>query len=542
MGRGRIEEPTRVGNAELHDKVTGLIREGFEHLITITGVDRGEEIELIYHLSNSKGGVFHLSTTVRKHGTAPSISDIVPGAYIYEMEVHDMLGVLFEGNPWMRYKLLLPDCYPLDEPPPLWKEADPNRIREKIYEATSAACTLAEPISGSSMLSPESFVVPFGPYHPALKEPEHFRLVVEGERILQAVPRIGFVHRGIEKAAESRSYLRDIFLLERICGICSMHHSWTFVMAVEELLGMQVDRRAKYIRTLVAELERIHSHSLWLGLVGYWMGFETMFMWVWTIREDIMDLLELISGNRVHKSIVTIGGVRRDVSDTVLEKVSRKVEEFEKRFRRLMDDILSMDEFIARTSGIGKYSLETARKLCTVGPTRRAVGDGYDIRRIEPYGAYGELDFRVVTDVGGDVYSLVKVRMQEILESINIIRQVVAEMPPGNPVPKREFMGTVKKGSAYARTEAPRGELFYYVEANNKHSPERVKVRTPTLANITLAAEALRGQTLSDVPLVITMIDPCFSCMDRVLVIDRQRGDSKVLDESYFHRNRRRVR
>lgn len=539
MGSSRIKEYVEVDALEVPRKISEVISRGYNHLITITGIDEGEKIGLVYHLSKPFGETIHVKTSVRKHGSLPSIAGLLPGAYIYEMEVHDMFGVFFDGNQWMKYKLLLPDCYPLDEPPPLWKDADPGKIREKLYEATSAACTLTEPISGTSMFSPESVVVPFGPYHPALKEPEHFRLVVEGEKIVQAIPRIGFVHRGIEKAAERRSFLRDIFLLERICGICSMHHSWTFVEAVEKLLGLEVDKRAIYIRTLVAELERIHSHSLWLGLVGYWMGFETMFMWVWGLREDIMDLIELIAGNRVHKSIVTIGGVRRDVSDEKLKRVKEKVASFEKRFSKTMDDILSLDEFIARTSGIGKYSLNVARKLCVVGPPRRAVGDGYDIRRIEPYGAYEDVDFSVITDVGGDVYSLIKVRMFEILESSRIIQQIVEKMPSGNPVPKREFMGTVPKGEAYARTEAPRGELFYYVATDNKHSPSRVKVRTPTLANISLAAEALRGQTLSDVPLVITMIDPCFSCMDRVLVVDRSDKSSRILDEGYFRRIRR---
>lgn len=539
MGSRKIEGYVEVEAQDIPSKVSEIIGKGYQHLVTITGLDEGENIGLIYHFSKPSGETIHVKTSVKKYGSLPSIIDILPGAYIYEMEVHDMFGITFDNNQWMRYKLLLPDCYPLDEPPPLWKEADPDKIREKVYEAASAACTLAEPISGTSMFSPESIVVPFGPYHPALKEPEHFRLVVEGEKIVQAIPRIGFVHRGIEKAAERRSFLRDIFLLERICGICSMHHSWTFVEAVEKLLGLEIDKRAVYIRTLVAELERIHSHSLWLGLVGYWMGFETMFMWVWSIREDIMDLLELIAGNRVHKSIVTIGGVRRDVSDEKLKRVKEKVASFEKRFTEVMDDILTLDEFIARTSGIGKYSLDTARKLCVVGPPRRAIGDGYDIRRIEPYGAYEEVDYSVITDMGGDVYSLIKVRMLEILESARIIQQIIETMPSGNPIPKREFMGTVPKGEAYARTEAPRGELFYYVSAENKHNPSRVKVRTPTLANITLAAEALKGQTLSDVPLVITMIDPCFSCMDRVLVIDRSGKNSRVLDERYFRKIRR---
>ncbi len=533
MGAGRVER-IEVEPGRLLDELARLKGEGYNHLVTITGLDEGEGIGLIYHLAKLEGGVVHVHTTVAKGEEAPTAIPVYPGAYIYEMEVHDMFGLSFAGNPHMGRRLLLPDCYPEDEPP-LLKSTDPAKVREKLF-APGTVCLQGPPISGMSKYSPESFVVPFGPYHPALKEPEHFSLIVEGERIIDAVPRIGFVHRGVEKAAEQRSYLRDIFLLERICGICSMHHSLTFVLAVENLLGIEVSERASYLRTLVAELERIHSHSLWLGLVGYWMGFETMFMWVWTLREIIMELLELVAGNRVNKSIVTIGGVRRDLDDAKLRRVGERIREFGGRFEKLIGDILSLDEFIDRTSGIGVYSRETARALSTVGPVRRAVGDPYDMRRVEPYCAYPDLDFKVVTAERGDVYNLVRVRTGEILESVHIIEQIVDSMPPGEAVPKKPFMGVVKKGEAYARTEAPRGELFHYVAAGGKHNPERVKVRTPTLANIMLAAEALKGQTVSDVPLVVTMIDPCFSCMDRVLVADRASGEKRVLTDADFHR------
>ncbi len=537
MGAGKIER-IEAEPRELPAALSRLRGEGYSHLITITGLDEGDSIGLIYHLARPGGGVAHLHASVAKGEEAPSAIGVFRGAYIYEMEVHDMFGLRFSGNPHMGRRLLLPDCYPEDEPP-LLKDTDPGRVREKLF-APGTVCLQGPPVSGLSRYSPESIAVPFGPYHPAFKEPEHFTLIVEGERILDAIPRIGFVHRGVEKAAEQRSYLRDIFLLERICGICSMHHGLTFTLAVEKLLGLEAPERAEYIRTLVAELERIHSHTLWLGLVGYWMGFETMFMWVLTVRETIMDLIELVSGNRVHKSIVTIGGVRRDVEGEKLRRVGEKIRGFEKEFSRLIGDILSLDEFIERTSGIGSYTAEDARALSTVGPVRRAVGDPYDIRKVEPYCAYGDLDFKVVTGDRGDVYSLVQVRAGEVLESIHMVEQIVDHMPPGNPVPKRPFMGVVKPGEAYARTEAPRGELFHYVRSAGKHSPDRVKVRTPTLANIMLAAHALRGQTVSDVPLVITMIDPCFSCMDRVLVADAGSGRRRILTEADFHRMRRR--
>lgn len=502
---------------------------GFSHLITVTCVDHSGRLELIYHLSSLDGQICHLSIKDLPYTPkVPSIASLMPVANFYEREVHDLFGVYFKGNEDMDKKLLLPECYPNDMPPPLLKSTDQSKIQQYLK---TAACESAPPVRLEAPLSPESITVPFGPYHPALKEPEHISLVVEGERIKKAFLRIGYVHRGIEKAAESRSFLRDVFLFERVCGICSTHHAWTFVEAVESLLGTQPPPRAVYLRTIVAELERIHSHALWIGLVGYWMGFESMFMWVWGLREKVMDMLEEATGNRVHKSFITIGGVRRDIPDEKLKNFVNRLVEVRRSISSLVEEILANENFISRTRGVGRYNLEKARLFSTVGPVRRAAGDPYDIRRIEPYGAYGEVDIPVALAREGDVYNLVRVRLEELLTSIDIISQLVEKIPSGNPVPQRYFMGTVPGGEAYARTEAPRGELFYYVKADGKHNPYRVKVRTPTLPNIQLAASLLEGALLSDLPLIVTSIDPCFSCMDRLTVLKEGRHISLTLED-----------
>ncbi|MEM4852746.1 MAG: NADH-quinone oxidoreductase subunit C [Thermofilum sp.] len=502
---------------ELARELEAAIESGFNHLMAITCVDLGGELELIYSLSSLDGRPLHLSLKVPQ-GSAKvsSIAALMPAASFYEREVHDLFGVHFEGNEGMGSRFLLPQCYPEEAPPPLLKSVDSAQVRELL---STLRCASPLPIHLEAPLSPESVVVPFGPYHPALKEPEHISLVVEGERIRKAFIKIGYVHRGIEKAAEARSFLRDIYLFEKVCGICSTHHAWTFVEAVESLLGLQPPPRAVFLRAIVAELERIHSHALWLGLVGYWMGFESMFMWVWGLRELVMDILEEATGNRVHKSFVTIGGVRRDIPDEKLRGYVEKLSQLRSSIASLMEDILSSEQFASRTRGIGRYTLEQARRFSTVGPVRRAAGDPYDIRKIEPYGAYDRVDFHVPVASEGDVYNLVKIRLEELLSSVDIIAQLVEKIPSGNPVPPRHFMGTVPEGEAYARTEAPRGELLYYVKADNKHNPYRVKIRTPTLANIQLAASLLEGALVSDLPLIVTSIDPCFSCMDRVTVL-----------------------
>ena len=178
--------------------------------------------------------------------------------------------------------------------------------------------------------SPEG-MMPFGPVHPSLKEPEYFKLVLEGEKIVQVIPRIGYVHRGIERAAQERTWVKNIYLFERICGICSFAHSISYTQGVEALSPFEVPARARYIRLVVAELERIHSHLLWLGLVGHWVGFDTLFMWVWKDREHVLDLEEAITGNRVHKSYSAFGGVRKDLPDGMAARVQRAVGGLEHR-------------------------------------------------------------------------------------------------------------------------------------------------------------------------------------------------------------------
>ena len=540
MGRSRIEDKTYTEPHSIVEVASNTLS-GYPHLVSITAVHNEKEksIELIYTFSDFKGALKNISTKIPEDKkTLSSIASVAPAASIYEQEVSELFGVTFDGNPFAGKRVLLPDCFPNDVHPLL------KDVKQEDLEKVVTGCMLGEPqiyVTGSSRYSAESVILlPFGPYHPALKEPERFILVLEGETIVDVIPKIGHVHRGIEKIAEGRTFLQDLFLVERICGICSFIHSWTFTLAVEELLNVKPSKKAEYLRTMVAELERIHSHVLWIGLLGYWTGFESMFMWIWRLREKIMSLLDLLTGNRVHKSFIAFGGVRKDVADEKLNTVAKTIAEFEKDYKKLIDEIMSYEPLVERIKGIGMYNAEHAIRLGAVGPMIRAAGAPYDIRKVEPYGAYDEIDFNVVTGKGGDVFNVTMVRIKEVLESINIIRQCIEKMPRNeNPVPKILVSGVVKEGEAVARTEAPRGELFYYVKAANSRNPHRVKIRTPTLANILLAADMLKGYTLSDVPVIITSIDPCFSCMDRVLVVDKNHNSAFFVDFNKLRKENR---
>jgi len=371
--------------------------------------------------------------------------------------------------------------------------------------------------AGLMRYSPEG-MMPFGPIHPSLKEPEYFKLFLEGEKIVQVEPRIGYVHRGIERAAQERTWVKNIYLFERICGICSFHHSLTYTEGVEALAPFEIPRRAKYLREVIAELERIHSHLLWLGLLGHWAGFDTLFMWIWKDREHILDLEEALTGNRVNKSYTTFGGVRNDLPDGLAAKIQSEMGFIEKRVEYYKSLVQSEETLNVRTKGVGRINQTIAQKLCPVGPLLRCTGIARDVRYEDPYAAYGEVPPQVQTSNDGDIASLMVLRLNEITDSCRMVKEAIEKMPSG---PYRvSFPRSVPAGEATTHVEAPRGELFYFVKSGGGSVPERVKVRTSTLANILTAIEMLKGHTLADVPVVLTGMDPCFGCMDRISVVD----------------------
>lgn len=367
--------------------------------------------------------------------------------------------------------------------------------------------------------------IPIGPQHPALKEPESFLVTLRGEKITAFNVKIGYNHRGIEKACEERTYLQDLYLLERICGICSHSHATCFVQAVEEIAGLAVPKRALYIRTLVAELERIHSHLLWLGVAGHEVGFDTLLMYAWRDREVVMDILVMLTGNRVNYGINTIGGVRRDINTENIPEVLKGMDTLEERTKYYIEVAQGESTLIKRLSGVGKLSYEDAVRLGAIGPTARASGVTHDVRHDDPYAAYSEITFQVITDTHCDVYGRTVVRLKELIECYRIVRQILKNLPEG-PI-STKAPRKIPPGEAVSRYEAPRGEDLHYVRSNGSEKPDRVKVRPPTLANIQAVAHMLQDAYLADLPIVIAAIDPCFSCTDRMVVLQQAHRSQK---------------
>ena len=275
------------------------------------------------------------------------------------------------------------------------------------------------------------FKVPIGPQHPALKEPESFLLTLKGEKIATMTVRLGYNHRGIEKACEEQTYIQDIYLIERVCGICSHSHSTCFVQAVEEIAGLEVPKRALYIRTLIAELERIHSHLLWLGVAGHEIGFDTLLMYTWRDREVVMDILAMLTGNRVNYGMNTIGGVRRDITPDQIPQILTAIDTLEERTKYYIQVATQEITLIERLSGVGILSNEDAIRSGRGWPNGPRIRGDRDVRRDDPYAAYGELSFKVITDNHNDVYGRTLVRVGELMESYKMIRQILLNLPEG---------------------------------------------------------------------------------------------------------------
>lgn len=376
--------------------------------------------------------------------------------------------------------------------------------------------------------------VPFGPVHPALKEPFSLRVKVRKEEILDVDIILGHVHRGIEALAENRNLVQALYLVERICGICSHSHTTCFVQALEEIGEIKPSERALYLRTLVFELERMHSHLFLLGILAYEIGFDTLFMFTWHVRESVLDLFELITGNRVHHAMNMIGGVRWDLKPEMAAKASKTIESVEKSVRYIYD--VFQDKTVEmRLCGVGNLDYAQAKDLCTVGPTARGSGVNIDVRRDFPYAAYDFLRERysVIVRESADVYARTEVRILELFESINIVRTILDELPQGEVAAHDgvlKLMKMLPEGETVSMVEAPRGELLYYVRTDGKEGLKRLKVRTPTIPNVMTLKPMLIGCEIADIPPVVASIDPCMACANRITIVDQDERGGKTID------------
>ncbi len=443
-----------------------------------------------------------------------SITPLIPGAAWSEQEFQDMLGVKPEGHPDPR-RLVLPDDWP-EGMHPLRRDF-PYNYRPPAADNPPALKPTPE---GTS-------VIPLGPFFPVLEEPARFRLFVEGETVTGCDYRGFYNHRGIEKLADSAmTYEKMPFLAERICGICGFIHSTCYCQAVEKAAGIVVPRRAEYIRSLMLELERVHSHLLWLGIAGHILGFDTVLMQSWRIREPVMWLTEELSGNRKTYAMNAVGGVRRDIAGAQLPKILEVVRQVEREAIEVRKAIAGDTTLHARAKGVGPIPPEVARDFCVVGPPARASGLRIDARIDHPYAAYDDLGPRLCTQPDGDVWARVLVRLDELMDSIRMIGIALRTMPEG-PI-QAELTEVPDHRFGVSAVEAPRGEAIHFVMTGGANRPYRWRVRAPTYPNLQAVPAMVKGQTIADVPISIGSLDPCFSCTERFEIVDAHGGASRI--------------
>ena len=446
-----------------------------------------------------------------------SITEVVPAASWAEREMRDLVGIEPVGHRYMK-RLVLADGWP-EGLHPLRKDVPWNHVPEGFDDTREF--TFDEPPEGCT-------VVPFGPFHPTLDEPAHFRLYVEGEMVRGCEYRGFMAHRGIEKLAETVLSYNDIpMLAERICGICGCVHSIAYAQSVEDAAALKPPPRAEYIRTIMLELERLHSHLLWTGLACHIVGFDTLFMQSVRIREPVMWIAEKITGNRKTYGLCVIGGVRWDITPEVRTELGQVLDKLEAEWRPVVDAVSKDKNIQKRTSGVGVADLNLVKNMALLGPVARAAGADIDCRRDHPYAAYDRVKFDVITERGGDVWSRVLVRMKEVFESIRIIRQCLEKMEAG-PI-QLQIQDELPAGRmGLSSVEAPRGEAHHFVITGENNHPRRWRVRAPTYQNLQAVPAMIKDQQIADMTISLGSIDPCFSCTDRLETIDLRSGAMKV--------------
>ncbi|MCL5102908.1 MAG: NADH-quinone oxidoreductase subunit C [Armatimonadetes bacterium] len=437
-----------------------------------------------------------------------SITPEVPAAAWSEREAFDMLGIEPVGHPDPR-RLVLPDDFPTDIHP----------LRREIeYNARFPFEPLNTPPRKDA---PEGTTVfPMGPFYPTLEEPAYFRLFLDGETVVGSDYRGFYNHRAVEKLGDSElNYNQVPFVAQQICGICGQVHSCAYCEAVESACEVDVPMRAKYIRSLLLELERIHSHLLWVGLAGHIIGFDTVLMQLWRIREPVMWLMERVTGNRKHYSSNLIGGVRFDITPEAVDDIRRVIDKVEQEFKAVVDAVAIDTTLMARLKGVGVLTEEEARSLAVVGPVARGSNVAIDCRVDHPYAAYAELGVQKQVQDGCDIWARTLVRLFETFESIRLVRKCLDDMPAG-PVMAKIDQELPAGRIGLCSVEAARGEAHHYILSGDENRPYRWRVRAPTYPNLQAVGVMIEGEQLADVPICLGSYDPCFSCTERVETLD----------------------
>jgi len=530
---------------------------GCDYLANLTAVDYPDYFEVVYHLYSVRQmtGPLTLKTRAGKDNPAiPSVNPVWRGADFQEREVYDLFGVKFTGHPNLKRILLwegfnghpLRKDYhePFYEAPnkpfdSRWPVGAYLRAEERTGSRANSAVAYAppppeyrvleEPISGLTYtreplasteggIKTDYIVVNFGPQHPSTHGVFRMRLVLDGEKVVDLEPVLGYLHRCHEKIGERNHYLANMPYTDRLDYITSLANNFGYAIAVEKLLGIKPPERAEYIRVIMAELTRIVSHMWSIGFLLNDLGaYFTPSLYAMRERELVLDLFEAATGSRMMCNYFRFGGVAHDLPEGWLDQARRLVRERLPRTVDETEDLLTQSEIvIGRCRGIGVLPADKAINFSTSGPVLRSAGIPYDVRQAEPYGIYDRFDFKVVTGQNADVYDRYLVRIGEMRESLKILEQALRDIPEGEiQTGKKNWQVRPPKGEAYGRVEIPKGELGFYVVSDGSPNPYRYHVRSPSFINLTSLAEMCRGYKVADAIAALGSLDIVLGEVDR---------------------------
>jgi NADH-quinone oxidoreductase subunit D len=374
---------------------------------------------------------------------------------------------------------------------------------------------VVDTLSHPETLQTDTITLNMGPQHPSTHGALRLILQLDGERVVSAQPDIGYVHRGFEKMAEAMTYNQYIYLTDRIDYLSAIFNEWCYCLACEQLAEIEVPQRAEYLRVIAGELCRLSSHLVWLGAMGMDVGAFTPLTYTFREREMIMEIFDLLCGQRMTFNYCRIGGVARDLPEGFIERVQAFLKYFE-RMPDVYDQLLSTNAiFLARTRGIGVLTKELANSHAVTGPNLRGCGVPKDLRKDEPYSVYGELDFKVCTQAEGDALARYRVRVEEMRQSARIIQQALDKLPGGEIAAKVPKIFKPPVGETYARIESSRGLQSYYLVSNGTTKPTRCRIRVPSFANLSIMPKVLKNVQVADVVAIMGSIDFIVPEIDR---------------------------
>ena len=456
--------------------------------------------------------------------TFPSVTPLVPACVWYEREAYDMFGLVAEGLPDKR-RLVLSDDWP-DGLHPLRKDAMDYRYRPDPVDHRD------EPDSEFLFPTGDAVVdVPLGPLHITSDEPGHFRLFCDGDEIIDADYRLFYQHRGMEKLAENRmNYDQMGYLAERVCGICGYAHAIACIEAAEKAIKLEIPLRAQAIRVICLEIERLHSHLLNIGLACEVTGNYNAFMHIFRVREYSMELAQLVTGGRKTYGNVVMGGLRRDMTNQEIKKGIEIINKLDVQISEIWDAVMEDKRQIGRWKGVGILDRQIARDFSPVGPNMRGSGFKRDNRYDHPYDFFKQIKFEVAVEHGCDVFAREMVRYKELKSSIHIIRQCF-ELMPQTPIMIDPVTMIKPENFALGHDEAPRGENVHWIMQGSAQKVYRWRCRAATYNNWPSLRYQFRGNNISDAALIVCSLDPCYSCTERVTLVDVRTKKSKILTE-----------